>query len=98
MLHHILAKYNDQVTDKAALLPQITALFEQLLAMPGIHCVAVRPNVIHRPNRYDLMIVIDMDESALAAYDASEYHHQWKETYGPLLAQKAIFDCDGSLT
>ena len=52
------------------------------------------PNVVDRPNRYDLMIRLTMDTPALTAYDASEAHHRWKELYGPLIAQKAIFDCD----
>ena len=29
-----------------------------------------------------LMIVITMEKEALPAYDASEPHHRWKETYG----------------
>lgn len=49
-------------------------------------------NCIDRPNRYDLMITIDMDEEALAAYDASDPHHEWKETFGDLIEKKAIFD------
>ena len=38
------------------------------------------------------MIVLDMDKSALLAWDASAVHHQWKEQYGMLLEKKAIFD------
>lgn len=94
MLHHILVKYNDQVTDRAALIPEIRALFQETLAIPGVHSVDVRPNVVNRPNRYDLMIVIDMAPSALPAYDDSEPHRRWKAKYGHLLAQKAIFDCE----
>lgn len=29
---------------------------------------------------------------ALPLYDGSAPHHLWKEEFGPLLAQKAIFD------
>lgn len=94
MRHHILVKYNEQVQDKAALIPEITALFRETLAIPGIHGVEVRPNVIDRPNRYDLMIVIDMEPSALPVYDDCEPHHRWKAEYGHLLEKKAIFDCD----
>lgn len=94
MLHHILVKYNEQVKDKAALVPEITALFNHMLEIPGVHAVAVHPNVVNRPNRYDLMIVITMEPSALPVYDDSEWHHRWKDGYGHLIAQKAIFDCD----
>lgn len=72
----------------------IRALFLETLRIPGIHDVSLYPNIIHRPNRYDLMIVIAMEKEALPAYDASEPHHRWKETYGQYIASKAIFDCE----
>lgn len=94
MLHHILVKWTDEVTDKPALASEVEALFQGILAVDGVHGVAVHPNVIQRPNRYDLLIRIDMDSSALPAYDDCPTHHQWKDIYGHLVAQKAIFDCD----
>lgn len=94
MLHHILVKWKEKPADPAALNGEIEALFRQALAIPGIHGVEVIPNVVDRPNRYDLLIRLTMDAPALTAYDASEAHHRWKELYGPLIAQKAIFDCD----
>ena len=42
----------------------------------------------------DLMIVVDMEKSALEAWDASALHRRWKERFGSLLASKAIFDCE----
>ena len=45
-----------------------------------------------RDNRYDVLIVLDMERDALPLYDGSAPHHRWKEEFGPLLAQKAIFD------
>lgn len=50
--------------------------------------------MIDRPNRYDLLILICMDKTALPAFDESEVHHVWKDTYTPFIAQKAIFDCE----
>lgn len=94
MKHHILVKWDDSVTDKAALLKPIGALFRGVLDVPGVHGVTLHPNVIDRPNRYDLLILIDMDEAALPAYDACAAHHAWKDTYGSLIAKKAIFDCE----
>lgn len=94
MLHHILVKYTDDVTDKQALIPEIEQLFAPLTEVEGIHGVKVCPNVVDRPNRYDVMIVINLEPEALAAYDQSEPHHRWKEEYGHLMAKKAIFDCD----
>ena len=59
-----------------------------------VHGVEVIPNVIDRPNRYDLLIRIAMDESALPLYDACDAHHRWKDEYGALIEKKAIFDCE----
>ena len=94
MLHHIIAKLNDPAIDRLALCREVQALFEETLAIPGVHGVTVKPNVIDRPNRYDLMIVIDMDPEALPLYDACDAHKRWKANYGALLSAKAIFDCD----
>ena len=102
MLHHILVKWKEKPADPAALNGEIEALFRQALAIPGVHGVeaadvagkTVLVNVVDRPNRYDLLIRLTMDAPALTAYDASEAHRRWKELYGPLIAQKAIFDCD----
>lgn len=94
MLHHILVKWNDQVADKARLQLEIETLFQRALDVPGIHRVQVLPNVVDRPNRYDLLILLTMEPEALPAYDACEAHHAFKAAYGPLMAQKAIFDCE----
>lgn len=94
MLHHILVKWTDEVTDKPALAAEVEQLFQGVLTIEGVHGVTVKPNVINRPNRYDLLICIDMDEQALSAYDGCPTHHHWKDAYSHLVAQKAIFDCD----
>ncbi len=94
MLHHILVKWNSGVTDKAALLPEIDVLFQRVLDVPGVHAVTLHPNVIDRPNRYDLLICIRMDRDALPAYDSCSAHHAWKDRYGSLIEKKAIFDCE----
>lgn len=93
MKHHIIVKFNEKVTDKAAILTPIQALFEEALTIPGIYGVHLYPNCVMRDNRYDLMIVLDMEPEALTAYDHSEPHIRWKQEYGEMIAQKAIFDC-----
>lgn len=94
MLHNILVKWNEQVTDKAAIIPQIQAVYARTTDIPGVHSVAFRPNVIDRPNRYDLLIQLDLEMDALPAWDASEIHKRWKADFGGLIEKKAIFDCD----
>ena len=93
MKHHILVKFVEGA-DAAALLEPIRAVFAPLLELPGIHGLELKPNCVARPNRYDLMIVLDMDPEALPVYDASEPHLRWKRDYGDLVAKKAIFDCE----
>lgn len=94
MLHHILVKWNDQVTDKAAIIPQIQAVYSDACDIPGVHAVYFKPNVIDRPNRYDLLIQLDLDQEALPTWDASDIHKRWKDEFGALIEKKAIFDCD----
>lgn len=94
MKHLILAKFKPEITaeQKAAMLPDIRRIFEETLSIEGITDVQVFTNCVDRSNRYDLMIQITMDRSALEAYDACAPHHEWKERYGALLEKKAIFD------
>ncbi len=93
MKHHILVKWNDSL-DKESLACQAEDLFSGLKSMKGIYDVKTFKNCIDRSNRYDLMIVIDMDEQALGSYDESEIHKKWKKEYGCLIQSKAIFDCE----
>ena len=92
MRHHILVKWKEEVP-KPDIAP-IEALFKPVLSSPGVYSISFHPNVIEKPNRYDLLILLCMDKEALPAYDASQAHKQWKETYGSSIAQKAIFDCE----
>ena len=93
MKHHIIVKFNEGV-DVDALLEPVRALFAQTLTIPGVRGLELKRNCVPRPNRYDLMIVLDMDPEALPAYDASAPHRQWKAEYGDRIAKKAIFDCE----
>lgn len=93
MKHCILAKYRPEVYPRRAeLLPRIREIFAPLTALDDVRSVAVYPNCVARDNRYDVLIVVDMAQDALPLYDASVPHRLWKEEFGPLLAQKAIFD------
>lgn len=94
MKHLIIVKWNDRATDRAALESEARALFEEALAIPGVHGVKVIPGITERANRFDLMIEMDMDARALPAYDQSEPHRLWKENYGGFIERKTIFDYD----
>lgn len=93
MKHHIIVKFTEG-TDVRALAGPVQSIFEETLSIPGIHGVELKLSNSDRANRYDLMIVMDMDKEALAAYDVSEPHIRWKTEYGDRVEKKAIFDCD----
>lgn len=92
MKHYILAKYKSGVENKAALLQRIGEIFSVADTIEGVRGAAVLPCCVDRENRYDVMIVLDMERDALPRYDESAMHHLWKEEFTPLLEKKAIFD------
>lgn len=96
MKHHIICKFKDTVSKEElkAMLPDIQALFDHCNEIPGVEKTELIPNVIDRPNRYDLMIRMTMTEDALPVYDQCRWHKEWKQNYGDLLEAKAIFDSE----
>lgn len=93
MLHHIIVKYNDKVRDKMSFNKEVEALFKRLESeCKGVRRVFFHHNCIDRSNRYDLMIVIDLDKDELETYDSSEVHKTWKMNYSDYLEKKCIFD------
>ena len=94
MKHHILVKWNELVTDKERTAGEVAELFRSAGEKEGVRAVRVLPNCVDRPNRYDLMIVLEMEKESLPVWDGSELHKKWKETYGPLTLSKAIFDSE----
>lgn len=94
MKHCILVKWNTLVKDKRAILPEINVIFGKLLSLQGISAVNIFENVVNRPNRYDLMICVEMDKEFLPIYDESEPHHEWKEKFAKFVENKAIFDLE----
>ena len=93
MKHYIIVKFTEG-TDVQALKEPVRRIFEETLAIPGIHGIEIKLSNSDRANRYDLMIIMDMEKEALPAYDVSEPHLRWKSEYGEITAKKAIFDCD----
>jgi len=92
MKHYIIGKFTPEVSAPNDLIPRIREIFSSVIQIDGIHDVHILPNCVPRDNRYDVMIVIDMEASALEAYDHCESHRIWKEEFGPILEKKAIFD------
>ncbi len=93
MKHCILAKYTAEAYPRRAeLLPRVREIFSAAESIPGVTGAEVFPNCVDRDNRYDVLVVLEMERGALASYDASVMHRRWKDEFGPLLEKKAIFD------
>ena len=71
MKHYIISKFRPG-TPWREYLPEIEAIFARTLTIEGVHGVDIFPSCSERPNRFDLMICMDMDAAALPLYDASE--------------------------
>ncbi len=64
MKHYIISKFRPG-TPWREYLPEIEAIFARTLTIEGVHGVDVFPSCSGRPNRFDLMICMDMDAAAL---------------------------------
>lgn len=93
MKHHIIVKFCEEAGDRSVLYREIGTLFQRVEELEGVHRVTLCPSCVDLPNRYDLMIIIEMEPEALAVYDKSPAHVQWKEEYSGRIAAKTIFDC-----
>lgn len=94
MIHYIIVRYTNEVTDKTDLYLRISELFSQACSIPGIDRVQVFSNCVERANRHDLMIKMELEPEALERFDRSEIHKKWKDVFGCYIAEKTIFDCE----
>lgn len=60
MKHYIISKFRPG-TPWREYLPEIEAIFARTLTIDGVHGVDIFPSCSERPNRFDLMICMDMD-------------------------------------
>ena len=93
MKHYIIVKFKDK-SDATRLLPEICRLFDKALLIDGVTDVKIHPSCSERENRYSLMIEMTLTPAGLLAYDVSDMHKEWKQTYGDRIESKAIFDCE----
>jgi len=90
MKHCILVKFKKDFNYKNAL-DDIKSIFDSI-DIDGVHDVTYKCNCIMRENRYDLLIMINMDKNVLSSYDECSAHHTWKDKYTKYIDKKAIFD------
>lgn len=94
MKHYIIVKFNSDGKAYENLCSEIRKLFQGSLEIQGVHSVAFHTSVMDLPNRYDLMICMEMEKEALPLFDGSEIHAAWKKNFSGYLESKAIFDCE----
>lgn len=93
MLHYIIVKWKDDV-DKQETVKSVRAMYAGATKIPGVNNVVIKENITPRDNRYDLMIILDMENDALLTWDKSELHKEWKSEFGSFVEKKCIFDCE----
>ena len=93
MKHYIIVKFNENA-EKEKLINPINELFQKALNIKEIVKVDIYESNIDLPNRYDLMIKMDLSKTALEEFDNGEIHKEWKESFGKYIMSKTIFDCE----
>lgn len=94
MKHYIIVKFNGEGKAQTDICNDIRKLFRRSLEIEGIYDVRLHPSVMDLPNRYDLMICMEMEKGVLPLFDGSEIHAAWKKDFSGYLESKVIFDCE----
>ena len=93
MKHYIIVKFNENV-EKEKLINPIKELFQKAMHIEEVIKVDIYESNMYLPNRYDLMIKMDLSKDALEEFDNGKIHKEWKERFGEYIASKTIFDCE----
>ena len=93
MTHYIIVKFNEN-TEKKSIINPIKELFQKASTIKEVEKVDIYESNMDLPNRYDLMIKMDLSKAALEEFDNGEIHREWKECFGKYIASKTIFDCE----
>lgn len=91
--HFIIVKFKDSLNFNEFVEP-IKKLFNKALKIEGVDKVDIYPSNTNLPNRYDLMIRMELTSKALIEFDNSGIHKLWKSEYGKYIVDKTIFDCN----
>lgn len=94
MKHHIIVKWNENAAGKAEMAERAAKAFAGAEMIEGVTACELIRSCSERPNRYDLMIRMEVSAEGLKNWDDSEIHAAWKRDFGPFIASKAIFDCE----
>ena len=97
MEHYIIVKLKDKV-DWRSLTGEFEELFSRAEEIDGVYRVQEFQSVSLLSTRFHYMIKLSCSERGLENFLASSVHREWKERYGDLFEQKAIFDCGSPAT
>lgn len=93
MKHYIIVKFNEKCK-KEELIKPIKELFKKAVDIKEMKKIDIYESNINLPNRYDLMIKMDLSRAALEEFDNGEIHKEWKDKFGKYITSKTIFDCE----
>ena len=93
MQHYIIVKFNEN-TEKEKIINPIKELFKRTNKIKEIKKLEIFESNINLPNRYDLMIKMELTPKALNEFYNSYIHNEWKEKLSKYIMSKTIFDCD----
>ena len=93
MQHYIIVKFNENI-EKEEIINPIKELFKRTNKIKEIKKLEIFESNMNLPNRYDLMIKMELSQKALNEFDNSDIHKEWKEKFGKYIMSKTIFDCD----
>ena len=93
MQHYIIVKFNENI-EKEEIINPIKELFKRTNQIKEINKVEIFESNMNLPNRYDLMIKMELSPRSLYEFDNSDIHKEWKEKFGKYIMSKTIFDCD----
>ena len=93
MKHYIIVKWVNGC-NKTELDKKARELYSSATSIKGVNQVEINENITARNNRYDLMIVLHMENYSLPIWDESQLHKQWKSEFGAMIDKKCIIDCE----
>ena len=93
MKHYIIVKFKEGF-DYSGHIDLISDLFDEAYHINGVEKIEIHTSNCDLKNRYDLMIIMDLNKKALDDFDDSDIHQRWKDGYGAYIVNKTIFDCD----
>lgn len=89
-----MVKWNETVADKKAMAEEVYQLWCKGLENKEIRKITKHENLLEKPNRFDVMYVVELDPADMQVWVDCEPHQIWKNDYAKYVEAKAIIDLD----